>query len=314
VRVLTRVEADHLEPLVGRDEFFWLDLVDPSEPDLDRLGALLGLHPLAMEDTRELGQRPKIDRYEDAVLLVFFTARSSEPDGVPELLEVHLHVSGRWLVTVRGAECAGLDELHTALVPEDMPAEDFIVYRVLDALTDALYPVIARLEERIDALEARVLVRPDRDQLSDIYRTKQDVQLVLRRMVSQRDQFSAAVEAIHELPGLTRGSREYLRDIGDHLTQVVGELHRQADDLAGLTGTYFNANTNRLNQTVTRLTVVATFFLVWTLTTSFFGQNFGWLIDHISTLEAFIGYGLGGLVVPTVVAGAYFWRRRKEWR
>jgi magnesium transporter len=312
VLVLTRVEPERIEPLVAHDEFFWLDLVDPSEAALDRLGALLGLHPLALEDTKELGQRPKVDRYSDAVLLVFYTARTSEPDGVPELLEVHLHISGGWLVTVRRAACAPLDDLHATLVPEDVAAEDFIVYSVLDALTDALYPVIDRLEARIDALEARVLARPDRRQLSEIYRAKQDVQLVLRRMVSQRDQFAAAVEAIHRLPGLTRGSREYLRDIGDHLAQVVGELYRQADDLGALTGTYFNANTNRLNLTVTRLTVLATFFLIWTLVTSFFGQNFGWLVDHISTLEAFIGYGIGGLVIPTLVAAAYFWRRRKE--
>ena len=116
------------------------------------------------------------------------------------------------------------------------------------------------------------------------------------------------------LPWLTRGSLEYLRDVGDHLAQVVGELYRQVDDLTALTSTYFNANTNRLNLTVTRLTVMATFFLIWTLSTSFFGQNFGWLVDHISTLEAFIAYGLGGLVLPTAIAAAYFWRRRSEWR
>ena len=133
-------------------------------------------------------------------------------------------------------------------------------------------------------------------------------------MVSQRDQFAATTSAIHGLPGLTRGSREYLRDVGDHLAQVTGELHRQTEDLAALTSTYFNANTNRLNLTVTRLTVIATFFLIWTLVTSFFGQNFGWLVDHISTPVAFVGYGLGGLLIPTVVAAVYFWRRRDQWR
>jgi len=198
-------------------------------------------------------------------------------------------------------------------VPQDVAAEDYVVYQVLDALTDALYPVVDRLEDRIDALEARVLARPDRHQLTEIYRIKQDVQTILRRMVTQRDQFAAASEAIHHVPGLTQGSREYIRDIGDHLAQVTGEFHRQADDLTGLTSTYFNANTNKLNLTVTRLTVVATFFLIWTLVTSFFGQNFGWLVRHISTPQAFVGYGIGGLVIPTLLVAAYFWRRRREW-
>ena len=93
----------------------------------------------------------------------------------------------------------------------------------------------------------------------------------------------------------------------------MGELLRQVEDLTALTSTYFNANTNRLNLTVTRLTVIATFFLIWTLVTSFFGQNFGWLTDHIDTLEAFVFYETVGLVLPTLVAAVYFWRRRPEW-
>ena len=64
---------------------------------------------------------------------------------------------------------------------------------------------------------------------------------------------------------------------------------------------------------MTRLTVLATFFLIWTLVTSFFGQNFGWLVDHIASLEAFIVYSLVGLVLPTVLAAAWFWRRRRDW-
>jgi magnesium transporter len=314
VHVLTRVDREQIARLVAEDAFFWLDLHAPTPADLDALGELLDLHPLALEDTREFGQRPKLDRYDRAVLLVFYSARVPSRGGDPQLVEVHLHVSGGWLVTVRREQCLELDRLHDMLVPQDVAAEDYVVYQVLDVLTDAMYPVIDRLEERIDGLEARVLERVDRRQLAEIYRAKQDVQMILRRMVSQRDQFGAVTEAIHMVPGLTRGSREYLRDIGDHLAQVVGELLRQVEDLTALTSTYFNANTNRLNLTVTRLTVMATFFLIWTLTTSFFGQNFGWLVDHISSLEAFIGYGVGGLVLPTVVAAVYFWRRRSEWR
>jgi magnesium transporter len=312
VHVFTAVERDAIANLLARDEFFWLDLHSPSDADLDRVGEALGLHPLALEDTREFDQRPKLDRYEDAVLLVFYTARVGD-DGVPELLEVHLHVSGGWLATVRRAACDQLDRLREALATQEIGVEERIVYQVLDELTDAVYPVVDRLEERIDALEAEILEDTDRRQLAAIYRTKQDVQLVLRRMVAQRDQFAAAVDAIERLPGLTRGPRPYMADVGDHLTQLTGELHRQADDLGALTSTYFNANANRLNRTATRLTVLATFFLIWTLVTSFFGQNFGFLVRHIDSRGAFVGYSLGALLAPTVVAAAYFWRRRRDW-
>ena len=63
----------------------------------------------------------------------------------------------------------------------------------------------------------------------------------------QRDRFLAGSETILNLPGLARGTKEYLRDVGDHLAQIAGELHRQQEDLTALTATYFNANANRLN-------------------------------------------------------------------
>jgi magnesium transporter len=314
MEVLTEVDRDRIEALRTRDEFFWLDLESPSDADLDLLGELLGLHELAMEDTREFGQRPKLDRYPDrAVLLVYWTAHVAQ-DGVGvEMVEVHLHISGGFLFTVRRAPGPELDALHDTLVPEGTQAEEYIIYVVLDTLTDALYPVIDHMEERIDALEDAVLHDTDRHQLTKIYRLKQEVLTLERRVASQRDQFGPASEAILELPGLTHGSRPYLRDIGDHLAQVTQELYRQADDLGALTSTYFNANANRLNRLATRLTVLATFFLIWTLVTSFFGQNFGWLVRHVDSLEAFLIYDGIGLVIPTIFAAVYFWRRRREW-
>jgi magnesium transporter len=310
MQVLTDVDRDRIEALRERDEFFWLDLTSPSDAQLDAAGEQLGLHELALEDTREFGQRPKLDRYPEGVLLVFWSARVAEP---VEPVEVHLHISGGWLFTARRTQWDVFDRLHRALDPEDTATEEYLVYSVLDALADELFPVVSALEARIDALEEAVLRDPDRRQLSNIYRLKQEVQSVQRLMVPQREQFGAATEAILSLPGLTQGSRAYLRDIGDHLAQVTGELYRQTDDLGALTTTYFNANQARLTRLATRLTVLATFFLIWTLVTSFFGQNFGWLVGHIDSLEAFLIYDGLGLVLPTALAAIYFWRRRREW-
>jgi magnesium transporter len=313
MEVLSEVDGGRVAALRERDEFFWLDLDSPSDAELGAAAELLGLHELALEDTREFGQRAKVDRYPGAVLLVFWSAHVTPNALGVELFEVHLHISGGFLVTVRRVRSAELDALRETLRDGDAQAEEYIVYRVLDALTDALFPAVEHLEARIDALEEIVLRDTDRRLLADIYRLKQEVQQLQRRLVPQRDQFGAAVDAILALPGLTRGPREYLRDIGDHLAQVTGELYRQTDDLGALTSTYFNANANRLNRLAARLTVLATFFLIWTLVTSFFGQNFGWLVDHIDTFETFLIYEALGLVLPTVIAAVYFWRRRREW-
>jgi magnesium transporter len=316
MEVLETVDRDRLADLRERDEFFWLDLSEPSPEDIKSMGEALSLHPVAVEDTIEFGQRPKLDSYGEHVLFVFYTVRKGRNtgEGLFEPVEIHIYVSGSFVITVRRSECTQLDALHDELDATDPKAEEYIVYRVFDVLTDAFYPIIELLEERIDALEGLVLLgRPRQEQLAEIYRLKQRIQELSRRVVPQRDRFLAGSEVILNLPGLARGAKEYLRDVGDHLAQVAGELHRQQEDLLALTATYFNANQNRLNSVATRLTIGGTFFLAWTLVTGFFGQNFGWLVRNVDTRHDFLVYGVGALVVPTLIIGTLFWVKRKDW-
>jgi len=314
MEVLTDVDEARIAALLERDEFFWLDLHDPTSEAFARVGGMLRLHPMAMEDTREFGQRPKVDVYESHVLVVFFTAKRTESaDPVARPIEVHVYVSGDFIVTVRQDPCDLLDDLHGALVPEDNEAEDYLVYRILDTLTDAWYPVINAIESHVDGLEAEVFARARREQLSRIYRLRQEVREHHHLVTDQRDHFEPAAEAIRNLAGLTRGAKEYLRDVGDHLMQISGEFHRQYEDLASLAQTYFNANADRLNQTATRLTVVGTIFVTWTLVTGFFGQNFGWLVRHVESGTDFLIFGIGGFVLPTVALGTLFWVKRRDW-
>ena len=303
--VLTAVDPDRIASDIKSGHEFWLDVVDPTDDEVERVGALLGLHPVAIEDTREFGQRPKVDVYADHVLLVFFTARLDENDDVVPI-EIHVYVARGYLLTVRRGHCQILDELRDNV--EDI--YDHPVYKILDTLTDAFYPVIEGLEERVDALEAEVLTQPRREQLTSIYRLLQEVRGIGRIATVQRDQFESASDELGRLVEL-EDTGEYLRDIGDHLAQIAGELHRQSDDLSALTSTYFNANADRLSAVATRLTIVGTLFVLWTLVTGFFGQNFGWLVDHIDTRAAFLFYGVGGIVVPVVLILTLF--RSRGW-
>jgi len=314
MHVLTEVDPAEIARLRERDEFFWIDLLSPSEEEVERLGEALELHPVALEDTREFGQRPKMDPYGTHLLLVFFTACATGDDGWPaDSIEVHIYLSGGYMVTVRRDECMLIDDLHTTLGEEETHDEEILVYHLLDALTDAYYPVIDVLEEHVDALEGAVLHKPARAQLVRSYRLKQCVHQLHRRVAAQRDQFQTAREAMVGLEGLMKESRPYLRDIGDHLVQVTGEFQRQLDDLTALTQTYFNANSDRLNRVATRLTIGGTLFILYTVVTGFFGQDFGWLVDNIDTKKDFLLYGVGAIVVPTVILLTLFWVKRRDW-
>jgi magnesium transporter len=308
VHVLTSVDEQLIARLRNEDHFFWIDLAMPSREEVEQLGRALDLHPVALEDTIEFGQRPKIDPYDEQLLLVFYTAR------VPaEPLEVHLYISGGFIATIRHDNCDALDSLHAELADAPTHDEEALVYRILDELTDAFFPVIEALEATIDQLEAEVLVRPRKEHLERSYRLKQDVRNLHRLAVAQRDQFHTAHDTILTLPGFATSSKPYLRDVGDHLTQISGEFLRQTEDLISLTQTYFNANADRLNAVASRLTVGGTIFVLWTVVTGFFGQNFGWLVGNIESREKFLVLGVGALVIPTVILLTLFWVKRRDW-
>ena len=144
MEVLETVDRERLAELHERDEFFWLDLTEPTAEDLKSVGEVLGLHPVALEDTIEFGQRPKLDQYGDHVLVVYYTARRAPESRMTpvEPVEIHIYISGSFVVTVRRSTCTELDELHHELDTADPKAEHYIVYRIFDVLTDAFYPII----------------------------------------------------------------------------------------------------------------------------------------------------------------------------
>ena len=214
---------------------------------------------------------------------------------------------------MRQLDCDLLDRLHETVRPQETEVEEHLVYRIFDTLTDAWYPVIAAIETQVDQLEGEVFERARKEQLSRIYRLRQEVREHHRLLGEQRDRFLPAADAIRNLADLSRGAKEYLRDVGDHLGQVTGEFHRQYEDLMSLAQTYYNANADRLNGTATRLTVVGTLFVLWTLITGFFGQNFGWLVKNISTERDFLIFGVGTLLALTLLLGGVFWVKRRDW-
>ena len=109
--VLTTVDEARCEALRGRDEFFWADLESPSDADIAALGSRLGLHPLALEDTREFLQPPKLDHYGDHVLLVFYAATSCDDERLFAPLEVHVYIAGGFVLTVHREPCPELAAL-----------------------------------------------------------------------------------------------------------------------------------------------------------------------------------------------------------
>jgi len=299
---------NHLE----RDEFFWLDLTAPSDDDLAKLHELFGFHPLALEDTDHFGQRPKLDNYDDYIFLVFYGAWRLGAEDLAPLREVHLFISGRYLITVHRDPFPPLERQRDQLDGRVLHSEQFLIYRVLDALTDSFFPLLAEMDEEIDTLEAAVLASPTDQQLEQLFSLKRQLVAMRKVVTPQRDLFARSVDQIAELPGLQLDERDYFRDVYDHLIRISDLIDSYRDLLSGATDLYLSTVSNRQNDVMKQLTVIATIFLPLSFITGFFGQNFGFMVNHlINHPWTFWVIGIGSMVATC--AGLLVFFRRKGW-
>jgi magnesium transporter len=307
----TQIDERAIAEHKRRGRFFWLDLHEPGEEQLRRLGEIFGFHSLALEDAGNLGQRPKLDDYDEYAFLVFYGIRQSTETKI-ELSEVHMFVSGEYLITLHQQPVAGLDELRAKLRSREVRSEQFLVYSVLDVITDTFFPVLAAVDDEIDEIEDAVLAAPGEAQLQRLFALKRDLVAVRRVVTPQRDMLARSMDHISELPGLQHDARDYMRDLYDHLIRISDLVDSYRDLLSGVTDMYLSTVANRQGEVAKQLTTIATIFLPLTFITGFFGQNFSFLVNHVmNTTLSFIVLGLGSLVASCVVFLLYF--RRRGW-
>jgi magnesium transporter len=324
VRFLDHIDRGAIEEMLGRDEYFWLDLDAPSEADVATLDDIFHWHPLALEDLRKKGQRPKLEDYDQYMFLVYYGAAPPEggeppPPDAPvgaapahgervDLEEVHAFISGSYLVTVHDGECTALDEVRKRLNQQAPSSEQFVVYRVLDALTDSFFPLLEDLEDRLEHLDEEIFSHPSPDHLQPLTELRRDLVMLGRVATPQRDLLSRHIDDILEIPGLQPDSKDYFRDIYDHAIRISDQIDSFRDLLIGSRDAYLSVTSNRLNEISKQLTVVATIFLPLSFIVGFFGQNFGWMVRNINSEAEFWLIGGGSMVVSLVAL--IVWLRR----
>ncbi len=306
--VVASPERADIEKRLRDKTYFWLDLHQPDDDDIEKLGEIFGFHPLALEDSAHFNQRPKIDPYDDYAFLVVYGA-VPDADG---LVEVHCFSAEHYLVTVRHDDCPTFVNLQKRYLarPDTLSDASMLIYHVVDGLTDSFFPSLSDMDERIDTLQAEIFADPREEQLQEIFAMKQRLVGVRRVIAPQRDMFAQLVGNVVEIPGITDETTRYFRDVYDHLIRLSEMIDSYRDLLTGVIDVYLSTVANRRDQIMKQLTVLAAIFLPITFITGFFGQNFGYMVDHlIGSPHAFV---IGtGIQIATVVLILGFFKRRR---
>jgi magnesium transporter len=309
VPCLVNPSPEQAEACLKQQGYAWLDYDDPSDEDVDRLAGLLGLHPLTVQDARGFGQRPKLEEYQGYVFMVVAGVDPGTESGGPLLREVHLIISGDYAVTVHRRPFDALEDLRARYHDEPIRSEQFLVYKILDAITSTFVPVLSRIDDDIDDIEQKILSGASSECLQRIYALKRDLVAMRRVVTPMRDIFARNAERIADLPGMQPDDHLYYRDLYDSMVRISDLVDSYRDLASGASDLYLSAATNRQGEINKQLTMIATIFLPLTFLTGFFGQNFAWMVGRINTLWAFLVFGIG-LLLASVALLALFFRRR----
>jgi magnesium transporter len=286
--------------LVEASQPFWLDIENPTDEVIDQLATLLGLHPLAVEDSKQFGQRAKLQIYGNGAMLVGFGL----DEQLHEPVEVHCYYTTGFLVTLRRAPSPALDALRGAGSVHPQLASDPIraLHPVISSLYTQFSALVLGLDERLDVLEQRVLREADDQELAEITAIRHHV-AVIRRTLTPGQDLAARTPLIQSLPGATSETQLYAEDINDELQQVVAGLTAIEERCAALLGLHAALASKHTAVVSRRLAAVATIFLPISFLAGFFGQNFSVLIASIQGWPAFLVLGVGlsvGCVAVTV--------------
>jgi magnesium transporter len=286
----------------------WLDLEGEDEASARALLAPLGIHPVALDDVVTHINRPKVDDYGAYLYIAVHSARW-ETDERPTLAELDLLLCDRFLVTYHEAPTRSVSAAHHVLArrPELLargPA--YLLHFLLDVLVDHYLPITERIAADIDELEERMFGKGEDPLDEGILRLKRGMSALRRIVGPQRDTVLALTR--DEFRPIPAEVRPYLRDVYDRLARVSDLLDSFRDEAATLLELHVSIVSNRLNQVIKVLTVIATIMLPLTVVTGYYGMNFrlpefGWRWGWL--------YALG--LLAATAAGTWWYLRRRRW-
>ena len=304
--------AEHIHEVLERDGncVVWLDLFDPDEADLQIVTHEFGLHPLAVEDAVHDHQRPKVDRYGSHLFVNAYAVAVVEEPLRLHSSEISMFVTRRALVTVRKSEF-DVDTLirrwDDAAGADAAGGVGFLLYGVLDAISDGHYDAIERLEDLAEDLEDH-LFEPSKD--FDLRRRGFEIRRALAAL-------RRVVEPMHDVLGrlmrsdfdlVTDALAPYYQDIDDHAQRTRESVDSARDLVASVLEANLTEQSNQLNEITKKLASWAAIIAVPTAITGYYGQNVPY--PGFGTHAGF----LSSVVVMVVLAvGVFALLRSRHW-
>ncbi|WP_339611543.1 magnesium/cobalt transporter CorA [uncultured Planktosalinus sp.] len=281
-----------------------------DESVIETLGSKLNVHKLSLEDILSVGQRPKIDEFEDYLHIIVKMVMLDQQDEIEdEQLSFILHKnilisfqekSGDVFHGVRKRIIEGKGFIRKR-------GSDYLLYALIDSVVDHYFLILEAVGEKIETLETELLLNPEESVLAKLHHLRRET-LELRRSVYPLREVISRFEKIDE-SFLNPDVRVFIRDLYDHTIQVIETIEVLRESASGLLDLYMNSVSNKMNEIMKVLTIMASIFIPLTFIAGVYGMNF----DNMPELHYKYGYHIIWAVMVLVFLGLLIYFKRKKW-
>jgi len=290
----------------------WINIDGLHEVQIiEKIGQHFGIHPLIQEDILHTGQRPKMEDMESYVFVVARMLFYDDEMGEVESEQVSLILGPNYVISFQEKEGDIFDPVRERIRNgkgriRKMKA-DYLAYALVDTLVDNYFIILEKLGEKIEGMEDQLVANPTPETLQTIHILKREM-IFLRKSVWPLREVISSLER-GESPLIYESTGMYFRDVYDHTIQVMDTVETYRDMVSGMLDTYLSSLSNRMNEVMKVLTIIATIFIPLTFVAGIYGMNF----EFMPELTWHWGYfaALGLMVIIFLGMVVYF--KRKRW-
>jgi len=278
---------------------------------IEKIGKHFSIHPLILEDILHTGQRPKMEDFEDYIFLVVKMFYYDEKDDEIKMEQVSLLLGSNFVISFQEREGDIFDPIRERIRNHKgrirMMKADYLGYALLDTIVDNYFIILEKVGENIENMEEELVTRPTPETLQTIHNLKREL-IVLRKSIWPLREVVNSLER-GESPLINEATGVYLRDVYDHTIQVIDTIETFRDMVSGMLDIYLSSISNKMNEVMKVLTIIATIFIPLTFVAGIYGMNF----EFMPELKWHWGYFAALLAMAAVAVFLVFYFRRKRW-
>jgi len=305
-------------PFKEKPTVTWINIDGLHEVDpIEKIGKYFDIHPLILEDIANTGQRPKLDFFGQGFFIALKMLRiNPETDKIQT--EQFSFVVGKNYVISFQERIGDVFEPVRNRIRKSVPRirfmdSDYLAYTLVDAIVDAYYSVLETMSERIEAVETKLIREPGPENLEAIYELKREL-IYMRKAVWPLREVIGGLERIGS-EFIHDSTHVYLRDLYEHTVQVIDSVETFRDMVSGLLDIYLSSVSNKMNEVMKVLTIIATIFIPLGFLAGIYGMNFDTSISSWNMPELGLRYGyvLFWVLAALIGGGLFVFFRRKKW-